>query len=144
MKRVEFKSKKEIEKAIRNAITTERDRAIKALFRIYEYQTEDEKEYATVSKLNGVGFAGTDAELLTSFCDQYKKRKTLSEKQMQILFKKIGKYAGQLTRQAIDKGLYVKDGSMWIVNFEAQKRKTKSTQLHNQIKKQSELSLLVL
>lgn len=116
----EYKNKKEIEAAIRAAITTERNRAIKALLRIYEYQTEDEKACGTVDNLNGVGFVGTDAELLTSFCKQYERRKTLSDKQMAILFKKIGKYAGQLTRQAISKNLYVKEGKVWKVNYAAQ------------------------
>lgn len=116
----EYKNKKEIEAAIRAAITTERNRAIKALLRIYEYQTEDEKACGTVDNLNGVGFVGTDAELLTSFCKQYERKKTLSDKQMAILFKKIGKYAGQLTRQAISKNLYVKEGKVWKVNYAAQ------------------------
>lgn len=115
-----YRSKKEIEMAIKNAITTKRDRAIKALLRIYEYQTEDEKAYGTVDNLNGVGFAGTDAEILTSFCKQYEKRKSLTDKQMSILFKKIGKYAGQLTRQAISKNLYVKEGGVWKVNHNSQ------------------------
>lgn len=116
----EYKSKKEIEMAIKAAITTERDRAIKAMLRIYEYQTEDEKACGTVDNLNGVGFAGTDAELLTSFCKQFERRKTLTDKQVAILFKKIGKYAGQLTRQAISKNLYVKEGKVWKVNYAAQ------------------------
>lgn len=116
----EYKSKKEIETAIKAAITTERDRAIKAMLRIYEYQTEDEKACGTVDNLNGVGFAGTDAELLTSFCKQFERRKSLTDKQVAILFKKIGKYAGQLTRQAISKNLYVKEGKVWKVNYAAQ------------------------
>lgn len=116
----EYKSKKEIEMAIKAAITTERDRAIKAMLRIYEYQTEDEKACGTVDNLNGVGFAGTDAELLTSFCKQFERRKSLTDKQVTILFKKIGKYAGQLTRQAISKNLYVKEGKVWKVNYAAQ------------------------
>lgn len=116
----EYKSKKEIEMAIKAAITTERDCAIKAMLRIYEYQTEDEKACGTVDNLNGVGFAGTDAELLTSFCKQFERRKSLTDKQVAILFKKIGKYAGQLTRQAISKNLYVKEGKVWKVNYAAQ------------------------
>ena len=116
----EYKSKKEIEMAIKAAITTERDRAIKAMLRIYEYQTEDEKACGTVDNLNGVGFAGTDAELLTSFCKQFERRKSLTDKQVAILFKKIGKDAGQLTRQAISKNLYVKEGKVWKVNYAAQ------------------------
>jgi hypothetical protein len=112
---MEYKSKSAIESAIRAAITTDPQRAVKAMLRIYEYQTESEQESGDVSEFNGVGFAGTDSEILTSFCKQYQKYGRLSEKQMQILFKKIGKYAGQLTRHAIEKGMYVKKGNVWVV-----------------------------
>lgn len=111
-----YKSKKEIEAAIRAAITTNPQKAVNAMLRIFEYQTEDEQQAGDVRDFNGVGFAGTDSEILTSFCKQYEKYGRLSEKQMAILFKKIGKYARQLTRQAIDKGLYVKEDGVWKVN----------------------------
>ena len=113
-----FSSKKEIQAAIKTAITTNPKKAIDALMRVFEYQTADEQENGTVSKLNGVGFAGTDAEILTSFVNQYNRKGHLSEKQMTMLYSKIGKYAGQLTRQAIEKGMYVKEGSVWKVNTE--------------------------
>lgn len=112
---MEYKSKKEIESAIRSAITTKPEKAIQAMLRIYEYQTEDEQKAGDVVENNGVGFAGTDSEILTSFCKQYEKYGRLSEKQMNILYRKIGKYAAQLTRQAIEKGMYVKENGVWIV-----------------------------
>ena len=115
MENREFTSKKQIEGAIREQITTKESQAVKAMLRIYEYQTVDEQINGDVCTLNGVGFAGTDAELLTSFCKRVLKGNQLSEKQLAILFKKIGKYAGQLTRQAIKNGLYVKEGKTWTV-----------------------------
>ena len=115
MENREFTSKKQIENAIREQITKKEGQAIKAMLRIYEYQTVDEQINGDVCALNGVGFAGTDAELLTSFCKRVLKGNALSEKQLAILFKKIGKYAGQLTRQAIENGLYVKEGKTWTV-----------------------------
>ena len=45
----------------------------------------------------------------------YQQRGSLSPKQNAILMKKIGKYAGQLTKQAIANGLYVKTGNVWVV-----------------------------
>lgn len=119
---MKFKSKKELENAIRESITTNPQRAIDAMLRIYEYQTADEQACGTVRNLNGVGFVCTDAAILTSFCERYKKKGCLSDKQIELLFKKIGKYARQLTAQAIDKGLYVKDGNMWVVNKAAVKK----------------------
>ena len=112
---MEFKSKSAIESAIREVITTNPQRAIKAMLRIYEYQTADEQESGDVNEFNGVGFAGTDSVILTSFCKQYQKYGRLSEKQIEIVLKKIGKYAGQLTRHAIENGLYVKEGKVWVV-----------------------------
>lgn len=111
-----FNSKKEIEAAIKTAITTNPKKAVAAMLRVFEYQTDSEQRNGDISERNGVGFAGADAEILTSFCRQYKTRGCLSDKQMDILYKKIGKYAGQLTRQAIEKGMYVKSGSVWMVN----------------------------
>ena len=112
---MEFKSKKEIENAIRERITTNPKSAVKAMFRIYEYQTADEQNNGSVTHNNGVGFAGTDSEILTSFCKQYMKYGRLSDRAMSLVFKKIGKYAGQLTRLAIQNGLYVKEGKVWVV-----------------------------
>lgn len=47
--------------------------------------------------MNGLGFSGTDAELLTSFAQQLKGRNFLSQKQWQILFRRIPKYHKQIT-----------------------------------------------
>lgn len=110
-----FSSKKALQEAIKNQITSSDSQAIKAMLRIFEYQTEDEKESAGVYENNGVGFAGTDSEILTSFCKQYIKYGHLSDKQIAIIRKKIGKYACQLTKQAISNGIYVKQNGMWVV-----------------------------
>lgn len=119
---MEFKSKKALENAIRESITTNPQRAIDAMLRIYEYQTADEQACGLVKNLNGVGFACTDAAILSSFCEKYKRYGYLSDKQIEYLFKKIGKYAKQLTAQAIGKGLYVKKDNVWVVNKAAVKK----------------------
>ena len=116
-----FNSKKQLENAIREQITSSSNQAIKAMLRIYEYQTVDEQVCGDVTSQNGVGFVITDSEILTSLSKQYLKNGRLSEKQVAIIFKKIGKYAGQLLRQAIDKGLYVKEGKVWMVANTANK-----------------------
>jgi len=112
---MEFTSKKAIEKAIRDQITTNPRQAIKAMLRIFEYQTLSEQIGGFVKNDNGVGFMVFDSEILTSFCNQYMKKGQLSEKQIDILFKKIGKYASQLTRLAIENGIYVKNGKTWTI-----------------------------
>lgn len=111
-----FKSKKEIESAIKSQITTNPKQAVKAMLRIFEYQTADEQQNGSVYEYNGVGFTGTDSQILTSFCNFYTQHGYLSEKQIAILTKKIAKYAGQLTRLAIANGLYVKKDGVWVIN----------------------------
>lgn len=113
---VTFKSINEIQNAIRAKITSNSEAAIKAMMKIYANQTEDEQDAEATRHRNNVGFNGTDAEILSSFSKQYQKRGFLSPKQNAILMKKIGKYAGQLTKQAIANKLYVKSGDVWTVN----------------------------
>lgn len=114
-----FSSKKALQDAIKNQITSNDSHAIKAMLKVYEYQTTDEQELGIVSDYNGVGFVGADAEILTSFCNQYLTKGYLSPKQTEIVRKKIGKYAGQITKHAINNGIYVKKDGNWMVASEA-------------------------
>lgn len=43
---------------------------------------------------NGIGFVHVDSEIITSFAKQFEERGSLSEKQLEILYKKMPKYAG--------------------------------------------------
>lgn len=109
-----FRTKKEIQTAIREQITSNNASAIRAMLRIFQYQTSDEQRFGVTSHSNGVGFTSSDAEILTSFCKQLSYR-SLSEKQLTFLRKTIGKYAGQLTEQAISNGLYKKLHGGWVI-----------------------------
>lgn len=110
-----FSSKKELQEAIKAQITSSDAQAVKAMLRIFDYQTDFEQQYGDVSSNNGVGFVGADSEILTSLCKQYTSRGFLSPKQMTIVRKKVGKYAGQLMKHAINNGLYVKNEGKWMV-----------------------------
>ena len=69
--------------------------------RIFEYQTRDEQETDSTRIWNGVGFSGADAEILSSFAKQINAGTFVgSPKQLEILFKKMPKYAKQLDRIA--------------------------------------------
>lgn len=70
--------------------------ALRCLEVVYDNQTYDEKVIGATNHNNKIGFTGTDAEILTSFYTQYKKRGSLSEKQMALLFKKAKKYWKQV------------------------------------------------
>ena len=74
--------------------------ATRALLAIYRNQTVDEQMTGETVEDNGIGFTGTDANILSSFAEQVQNGRTLSVKQLVILNKKIGKYAGQLIRMA--------------------------------------------
>lgn len=63
---------------------------------IYAKQTLSEQTSQTTSELNSVGFSGCDAEIMSSFSQQIQRGRTLSPKQMVIVFKKMPKYWEQL------------------------------------------------
>jgi hypothetical protein len=81
---------------IREQLGTSAAWALRGLVRIYANQTADEQAVGTTKHHNDIGFTGADAEILTSFAQQYERRGSLSPKQMGLLFKKMPKYAKQL------------------------------------------------
>lgn len=91
-------TKVELVSFLRKMLTTNETWAKAALVRIYDNQTECEKNAEETIVQNGIGFTGGDARLLTSFAEWYKSHGWLSPKQMAYVFRKIGKYAGQLMR----------------------------------------------
>jgi len=80
--------------------------ALRALEIVAARQTTEEFGAEVTAEDNGVGFTGLDAGILTSFAKQYEAWKIkpasnryptpLSEKQMNLLMKKMGKYAKQV------------------------------------------------
>lgn len=71
---------------------------LRAIQAIYKYQTKDEQMTQDTHEINGVGFNGVDASILSSFAEQINRTGTLSTKQFAIAQKKIMKYAGQLAK----------------------------------------------
>lgn len=71
-----------------------------ALLAIFDRQTAQEQDAMRTTDLNGRGFTGWDAELLTSFAQQLQTRGYLSPKQDAILSKRLPKYSTQLARIA--------------------------------------------
>ena len=113
---MKFTSLEQLKGKMLGQITGSVAQAQKALLRIYENQTTEEKASQSTIKYNGVGFTGQDATILSSFAEQFKKYGRLSDKQNAILLKKIGKYAGQLVNMSIKNKLIVKVGKEYIVN----------------------------
>ena len=73
-----------------------KDQMCKGLVLIYRRQTADEREDKVTRNKNGVGFNAFDAEILSSFAEQYLRRGFLSDKQLAILEKKLHRYRKQL------------------------------------------------
>lgn len=90
---------------IKERLKTDDRQVCRGLLAIYNRQTEAEKQYGETVEHNGKGFSGSDANILSSFAEFYKKRGFLSNKQMGIARKKMMKYAAQLSELvALKKG----------------------------------------
>lgn len=90
------KQLKKLEVIMKTKLSTNAQWATKGCIRIFEKQTASEQTCEATHELNGVGFTGADAEILSSFAKQINKGWNLSPKQMAILFKKMPKYWKQL------------------------------------------------
>lgn len=75
----------------------------RAMMAVYERQTETEKVARQTEEHNGVGFSGVDAEIMSSFAEQFKARKSLSAKQFALAQKKMQRYTRQLVEIAEQK-----------------------------------------
>ena len=99
-------TKKEVKEFVKGKLGTDRIWALKALLKIFEFQTLDEQKSKDTIYHNGVGFNGTDGEILSSFALQFQKKKYLSEKQMVIVFKKMPKYWNQVVKISNEEKLH--------------------------------------
>ena len=74
--------------------------ATRALLALYECQTEEEQASSRTVVKNCQGFNGTDATILSSFSVQVLKGWSLTQRQLEIAYKKLPKYAQQLAALA--------------------------------------------
>ena len=105
---------KELRNKMESQITRDKDMATKALLKIYEYQTKDEKESKNVFHHNNMGFTPLDAKFLSSIAENLKKGYKMTDNQFYYVQKKIGKYAGQLVKISISAGKIRKEGKNYI------------------------------
>ena len=89
-------TKKIVKEYLREKLSTSDAWALRCLEVIYDNQTPGEQTSDSTNCDNGIGFTGTDANILSSFAKQYRSRGTLSPKQMVILRKKAKKYWKQV------------------------------------------------
>lgn len=85
---------------IRALVATDLRWMEQAIVALHNKQTADEQRVKYTRYLNSQGFNATDAEILSSFAEQIKRGRVLSEKQRAIAAKKLPKYARQLWKIA--------------------------------------------
>lgn len=93
-------TKKEMMAALKERLASDDRWALRALLLVYRNQTDDEQHAQATLEHNGIGFSGPDAEILSSFAQQYQRRGTLSLRQMHVLKRKMPSYARQVMRTA--------------------------------------------
>lgn len=84
------------EDEIKNLLQTDTKFLCRALKRLYERQTVEEKSSKDTHVVNGRGFNKIDAELLSGICEWGMAHGKLTDKQVEIVRKRIMKYAKQL------------------------------------------------
>lgn len=87
---------KAIVEYVKKQLATNSQWATRAIVKLYERQTADEQASQITRNVNGVGFNGTDAMILSSFAEQINRGRTLSAKQLAIAFRKLPKYSKQI------------------------------------------------
>lgn len=99
-------TKQNITAYVRQQLSTNQLWAVKAMVRIFqENQTQQEQATEATVEDNGIGFSGTDGEILSSFAKQQLSRGSLSPKQMVIVFKKMPKYHKQVIAMSDERRL---------------------------------------
>ena len=93
-------TKKEMMAALKERLASDDRWALRALLLVHRNQTDDEQHAQATLEHNGIGFSGPDAEILSSFAQQYQRRGSLSPRQMHVLKRKMPSYAGQVMRTA--------------------------------------------
>lgn len=93
---ISFATKAEGIQMIRHNLRTSDRWLVRGLIAIYHLQTADEQNSQTTAYRNNMGFGAIDAEILSSFAQQYKRTGYLTTKQIEITRSKMIKYAGQL------------------------------------------------
>lgn len=91
-------TKIQIKEFVKGKLLTDPVWAKQALLRIYEFQTKEEQNVRDTMYHNGVGFTGMDGRILSSLAKQLIEKKYLSDKQMDIVFRKIPKYWIQVVK----------------------------------------------
>ena len=89
-------TQKSVREYLKLKLSTDESWATRALIKIYEHQTEEEKRLEQTQHWNGIGFNAFDANILSGIATFYLKTNKLTAKQKEIVFKKIPRYWKQV------------------------------------------------
>ena len=78
------------------------------------YQTASEKRMKATTNYNEVGFTHADAKSLSYYSQLLEKGYTLRHDVIQKIKSRMPKYAGQLVRHSLEKGLIRKENNAYI------------------------------
>jgi hypothetical protein len=102
IKRLRKKVRKAAIEMIRHKLITDNKWLMQALFRLYNCQTNLEKDLGITIEKNYEGFNSMDSVLLSSFVVQLKEKGYLTNNQMMIVRRRLDKYANQLYEMIIN------------------------------------------
>lgn len=109
-----YKTKAEVVSVLRKQLSVNPKQALKALVFLFNKQTEDEQRYGHTRHFNKVGFNHNDSRYLTYLAKKFIAGRSLTNSEIQNLYIRIPKYAGQLVNHSLvvgkirkEKGLYV-------------------------------------
>lgn len=98
-------SKARLVRTLKEQLSSDTQKARRALLLIYSKQTVREKVSQKTMEYNYEGFTTIDAEILTQFASFYEKCGFLTPNQDRVLRRLIPKYAGQIINSCIERGL---------------------------------------
>lgn len=85
---------------IKELLKKDRNFCVRAMLKLFEYQTEAEKRCEKTISNNNVGFNAPDAKKLTSLCKVLNNTGSLSDRQVALVYVKMQKYHKQITNIA--------------------------------------------
>ena len=98
---------------IQHKLETDQRWLSRAIQVIFDHQTRDEQAQEQTSHSNGIGFNGSDAQLMSSFAKQIYRGRQLSERQLHWAKRKMKKYWRQVFTVA-DREKFNSQLSVWL------------------------------
>ena len=85
------------DKKIKEILKKDKNFCMRAMLKLFGYQTENEKRSERTISNNNVGFNSPDAKKLTCLCKTLQRNGSLNNYQMNIVYEKMQKYHKQIT-----------------------------------------------